>query len=206
MDATASLPPYAHVTQEAVQCVAQASLRYQVPELLLHAVIVKENGRMGKCSKNKNGTLDCGLAQINTSWQEHFSRYGVRMEHLLYDTCTNINASAYILKDNFNKKKGDWFSAIVSYNIGPNKWTPVRYGIGHKYASDVVRYWWGFQNWVDARKGVNRRISAAKPPAPVTSRVPDKSHQLVFSTSDGETASTEEVAQNNSGPELVSSP
>jgi hypothetical protein len=152
-----------------------------VPELLLHAVVRKENGRMGKASRNNNGSFDMGLAQINTDWVPHFARYGVRIEHLLYDTCTNLQASAYILKDNANKFKGDWFKAIVAYNIGPNRWTPKRYAIGHRYASDVVRYWWGFQNWVDGRQAAVRTEIpqyAAAAPLPAT-RERAASQQLV---------------------------
>lgn len=155
MDAIAAVPPYAHVTQEAVQCAVQASSRYQVPELLLHAILVKENGRMGQCVRNKNGTSDCGFAQINTSWVPHFARYGVKLEHIINDTCTNLNASAYILRDNYNKK-ANWFDAVVAYNIGPNRWTNERYQVGYRYATDVVRNWWGFQNYVDAQQGIRR--------------------------------------------------
>jgi soluble lytic murein transglycosylase-like protein len=147
LDIQPAVPPYGHVTAEAVQCAAQASVRYDVPELLLHAIIVKENGRKGQCTRNSNGTYDCGWAQINTSWLKSFAQYGIKLEHITNDTCVNINASAYILRDNFNKKR-DWFNAIISYNLGPNNWTPTRYAIGHKYASDVVRNWWAFQSWV----------------------------------------------------------
>ncbi len=90
-----------------------------------------------------------GLAQINTSWVQHFLRYGIRLEHLLYDTCTNLQASAYILKSNANKFNGDWFKAIIAYNIGPANWTASRYAIGRNYADNVVKSWWGFQNWVE---------------------------------------------------------
>jgi soluble lytic murein transglycosylase-like protein len=155
--ATPSLPPYAHITAEAVQCIADASVRYRVPELLLHAVVRKENGRMGKAVRNKNGSYDMGLAQINTTWVAHFAKYGIRIEHLLYNTCTNLQASAYILRDNANKFNEDWFKAIIAYNIGPSKWDADRYAIGYRYASDVVGYWWGFQNWVDAQQGVQRQ-------------------------------------------------
>lgn len=149
MDLEASLPPYAHVTAEAVQCIAQASVRYQVPELLLHAIVVKENGRMGQCSKNKNGTFDCGLAQINTAWVPYFSKYGIKLEHILGNTCTNLFAAAYILKKNYISKNGNWFDAIVSYNIGPNNWSAPRYAVGYKYAKGVVSQWWGFQHYVE---------------------------------------------------------
>lgn len=138
---------------------------------------------MGQAVRNKNGTYDMGLAQINTVWIRHFARYGVRLEHLLYDTCTNLQASAYILKDNANKFKGDWFKAIVAYNIGPNNWTPARYGIGHRYATDVVKYWWGFQNWVDAaRSQVRTDIPAYARAAPAPSARERAAGQQIVST------------------------
>lgn len=156
MDALPALPPYAHIDKEAVQCVAQASLRYDVPELLLHAILMKENGRTGQCSRNKNGTFDCGLAQINTTWTSYFSARGIPPAYLLGHACTNIQASAYILRTNYNIKEGDWFKAVVAYNIGPNNWTRERYAVGYRYARDVVSKWWGFQNWVDAKNGIMR--------------------------------------------------
>lgn len=148
MDAVAALPPYAHLDQEAVQCVAQASSRYQVPELLLHSILMKENGRTGKCSKNKNGTYDCGLAQINTTWLPHFAKYGVTQEMLYGNACTNIQAAAYILRWNFLRKQEQWFPTIMAYNIGPYNWTPARTAIGQRYANDVVARWWGFYDWL----------------------------------------------------------
>lgn len=161
MPVAASLPAYGHVTQEAVQCIAQASSRYEVPELLLHAIIKKENGRMSKCSKNTNGTYDCGYAQINSGWVKEFSKYGITQSHITNDTCTNVSASAYVLKDYFQQKKGKWFDAIVAYNIGPNKWTKDRYAIGYRYATDVVQYWWEFQKYVDAVQTYGGSTSAA---------------------------------------------
>jgi soluble lytic murein transglycosylase-like protein len=144
-----ALPPYAHLDQAAVQCVAEASARYEVPELLMHAILMKENGRNGKYSVNKNGTYDLGLAQINTSWLTYFAKYGIRPEYIMDDPCVNISISAYILKYNWLRQNHDWFRAIVAYNIGNGNWTPSRYAIGYKYASDVARYWWGFYRYVE---------------------------------------------------------
>lgn len=154
------LPAYSHITEEASRCTAEASSRYEVPELLLHAIFLKENGRAGKCSRaNSNGTRDCGLAQINTGWDEHFaSKYGIRPEQVRDDVCTNIYVSAYILKHYNQLKNGDWFETIMSYNIGPYNWekSPKRYAIGHKYATDVVNYWWSYQRYVDHKYGIAR--------------------------------------------------
>jgi soluble lytic murein transglycosylase-like protein len=111
---------------------------------------MKENGRTGECSKNLNGTQDCGLAQINTSWLPHFAKYGITSEHLYGNACTNIQASAYILRWNFERKK-HWYDATIAYNIGPYRWTPGRLRIGQKYANDVLSRWWGFYDWVEQR-------------------------------------------------------
>lgn len=151
VDVTSSLPPYAHLDQEAVQCVAQASSRYQVPELLLHAVLLKENGRTGQCSRpNGNGSRDCGLAQVNSVWRTYFEKQGVPSEALVHDACVNIQASAYILRTYFIQKDQDWFKAVMAYNIGPNRWekSPNRTQIAVRYAEDVVRRWWGLYDWV----------------------------------------------------------
>lgn len=180
MDATPSLPPYAHIDSVAVQCVALASARYAVPELLLHAILMKENGRTGKCSRNNNGTYDCGLAQINTTWTSYFAKQGIQPERLLGDACTNIHASAYILRSNYNQKNADWFKAAVAYNIGPNNWNQTRYSIGYKYARDVVSRWWGFQNWVDAKNGVVRDPASKAVLSPSASPVAAGAEPLIF--------------------------
>lgn len=142
------LPPYGVVDAVAAQCIVQASARYEVPELLLHAIIRKEGGRMGRYSSNRDGTYDFGLAQINTKWLGHFARYGITPAVLLNDTCTNIAAAAYILKFNWQRQNGDWFKTIVAYNLGNNNWSPQRYVVGYKYAADVLVHWRAFQDYV----------------------------------------------------------
>lgn len=156
-----ALPPYGPIDAVAAQCIVQASTRYEVPELLLHAIIRKENGRMGKYSKNKNGTYDFGLAQINTTWLKEFAAYGITPAHLLNDTCVNIAASAYVLKYNL-LRQNDWFKAIVAYNIGNNRWTPVRYAIGYKYAAEVLSYWRGFHDYVTKKAQYDAAVSSNK--------------------------------------------
>lgn len=154
MDSVALLPPHAHLDQEAVQCVAQASSRYQVPQLLLNSILLKENGRTGKCSReNANGTRDCGLAQVNTQWVPYFEKQGITSDVLFGNACTNIHASAYILRLYYQKKEFDWFKAVVAYNIGPYNWTDARLKTGYAYATDVVKRWWSLYDWVRARDG-----------------------------------------------------
>jgi hypothetical protein len=78
-DVPPSVPPYAQLDQEAVRCIAQASSRYQVPELLLHAIVRKEGGRKGLAVTNKNGSRDLGLAQINTVWLKELQEFNICM-------------------------------------------------------------------------------------------------------------------------------
>lgn len=138
-----ALPPYGHLGIEEVQCIARASHRYQVPELLLHAIVSKENGRTGKCVHNKrSNTWDCGLAQINSAWFPYFKKQGVEPWHVVNTSCVNLHASAYILKKYYLRKNNDWAQAVISYNIGPNNWTPERLRIGRNYAQDVIQRWW----------------------------------------------------------------
>jgi hypothetical protein len=127
-----------------VQCAANAAHYYEVPELLLHAILQKENGRVGQSVRNRNGTYDLGPAQINTVWLEQFIKFGVTLGHLRDDRCTNLYAAGYVLRTNVNRFGGtDWFRAAIAYNVGPNGWAknPNRYRIGYRYAMDVLQRW-----------------------------------------------------------------
>jgi soluble lytic murein transglycosylase-like protein len=147
-DVPPSVPPYAQLDQEAVRCIAQASSRYQVPELLLHAIVRKEGGRKGLAVTNKNGSRDLGLAQINTVWLKELQEFNITEYQLKNDACVNLHVSGYVLRKYHNLKQ-DWFLTAVAYNIGPYNWTAERYRIGYRYAADVVRYWTELQDWVD---------------------------------------------------------
>lgn len=142
----AEFVPYGKLDATAIQCIHASAQKHQVPESLLHAFIKKEDGTMGQCVRNTNGTYDCGLAQINTVWAKEFAQYNVSYQHVASDACLNVDAQGYIVRKMYNLKQ-DWFKTIVSYNIGPNNWTPNRYAIGHKYATDVVKYWWHFEKY-----------------------------------------------------------
>jgi soluble lytic murein transglycosylase-like protein len=150
VDALASLPSQAGLAPAVAQCIASAAVRYQVPELLLHAIVAKEAGRTGHCNRNRNGSLDCGLAQINTVWFSHFARYGIRPEHIVHDACLNVHLGAYVLRTYYNQSR-DWVAATASYNIGPSRRSAVRNDIGRRYAEAVVRHWWTLYRWRAAR-------------------------------------------------------
>ena len=161
------LPPYGHLDAQVVQCAALASRYYDVPELLMHAVLQKENGRRGTMTHNRNGTWDLGYAQINTSWLPLFSQYGVSARALRDDPCTNVYAEAWVLRYNANLLHDDWFRATVAYNVGPHPKSEAVQRIGYRYAVDVVNRWWGMQRYVAQHPPV-----APAPPEAIVSRPP----------------------------------
>jgi soluble lytic murein transglycosylase-like protein len=137
------MAPYGHIDRETVQCVAKAAQYYEVPELLLHAILQKERGRVGQAVRNRNGTYDLGPAQINTTWLRVFARFGVTLDQVRDDRCTNLYAAGYVLRVNVNHFGGnDWYRATMAYNVGPNEWcNPILYRIAYYYALDVVKRW-----------------------------------------------------------------
>lgn len=136
------LSPYGNLDQQAVVCVAAASRYYNVPELLLHAILQKEHGRVGAASPNKNGTYDLGLSQVNSSWIPLFSNWGVGFKELRDNACTSIYAEAWVLRYNANQVASDWFKATMAYNVGVKTHASQRLLTGYHYAVDVTQRWW----------------------------------------------------------------
>lgn len=134
---------YPAASQDVAQCVAFAADRYQVPELLLYAIMKREGGRPGTVSRNRNKTVDMGRMQINSSWLPQLAAYGITANHLVWTECTNIGVAAWILRGNYVKTRGDWGEAILRYNVGVPK-TPAARAIGMRYARAVLTTWWSY--------------------------------------------------------------
>lgn len=160
MPVTPSLPPYGKIDAQVNQCIVDAAVKYQVPELLIHSIILTENGTKGQCVVNRDKktnkvlSWDCGLSQINTVQLNTLQKYGITVNHLAHDNCLNVATSAYILRQNYDLKK-DWFKATMAYNIGPYNWTDDRVKIGVKYATKVVGYWKQLYAVVQAKNGTS---------------------------------------------------
>lgn len=125
-------------------CLERAAGYYHLPVLLLDAIVWQEGGTDGVGNRDPNGTYDLGLAQINTRWLRVFGKYGITAQSLLDNPCENLYAAGYVL-DTYVQRFGpraDWFRAAMAYNVGPHGWSnPVRYRIGYRYATRVMRKW-----------------------------------------------------------------
>ena len=101
-------------------CWSSAETTYGVPAKLLVAIAKVETGinpsAVGK--KNKDGSYDIGLMQINSGWLPKLSKYNIT-ENDLFKPCTNIMVGAWILSDNIQRLGYNW-DAVGAYNAKTN--------------------------------------------------------------------------------------
>ena len=104
---SAALPAHA--------CWDDAAARYQVSSTLLHAIARTESGLNPRAiGRNRDGSRDIGLMQINSGWLPTLARHGIR-EQDLFDACTSIHVGAWILAHNVARYGYTW-EAVGAYN------------------------------------------------------------------------------------------
>ncbi len=103
----ASIPAHA--------CWDQAAERYGVSSELLYAIARTESGLDPLAiGRNRNGSRDIGLMQINSAWLPQLSAHGIAERDLL-NPCTNIQVGAWILAGNVQRLGYTW-EAVGAYN------------------------------------------------------------------------------------------
>lgn len=96
-------------------CWNEAEARYGVSRFLLLAVAKHESGlNPAAVNRNRDGSWDIGLMQINTGWLPVLKGYGVGMAELR-DPCVNLQVGAWILANNFQQYGKNW-RAVGAYN------------------------------------------------------------------------------------------
>jgi soluble lytic murein transglycosylase-like protein len=98
-----------------IDCINTAAIIYKVPATVVLSVIKKEGGRNGDAIKNKNGTFDYGVMQINSIWLPKISAYGYAKHDIQYDACKNILVGTWILSRSIAEGKNIW-SGIGNYH------------------------------------------------------------------------------------------
>jgi soluble lytic murein transglycosylase-like protein len=103
------------VATPAKACWEEAATRYQVNSNLLHTMARIESGLNPRAvGRNRNGSRDIGLMQINSAWLPRLASYGIS-ERDLMDPCTNIHIGAWILAGNIYRLGNTW-EAVGAYN------------------------------------------------------------------------------------------
>jgi soluble lytic murein transglycosylase-like protein len=95
--------------------VSAAKYRHQDPKLL-KAIALQESGMNPSLvsGRNKNGTVDIGLFQINSGWLPKLKKLGIT-ERQLYDGCVSAYVGAWILAHEVNTHGATW-RAVGAYN------------------------------------------------------------------------------------------
>lgn len=115
--ALCAAPLLSHAGEDAtvLGCMAAASERYQVPYDLLRAIARTEGGAVGTVARNKNGSADLGVMQINTIHLPFLARFGITRDVLVHDACVNVHVGAWILQRELGRG-GDYWTNVGAYN------------------------------------------------------------------------------------------
>lgn len=99
----------------AAACWDEAGRRYGINPHLLYAIAKTESSlNPSAINRNKNGSYDIGLMQINSRWLPTLLKYGITEKHL-YAPCVSIEVGAWILAQNVQRLGSSWV-AIGAYN------------------------------------------------------------------------------------------
>ncbi|RMH00561.1 MAG: lytic transglycosylase domain-containing protein, partial [Aquificota bacterium] len=108
--------------------VEEVSYKYSIPKELILAIIEQESAFNPLAyNKNKDGTEDRGLMQVNYQHNLRLMKeYNIKDPDQLYHIETNIELGARILYENY-KRFGNWLLAVKSYNgLRAENWDYVR--------------------------------------------------------------------------------
>lgn len=127
--------PAAHAT-----CWNLAENTYGVEARLLQAIaVVESNMNPLAYNKNKNGTYDIGLMQINSIHLSRLKKLGVNEKLIKSNACISVMIGASILKNMVNRYGYNW-EAVGAYNAGTGK---NRSELRRKYAQKVQKVYAG---------------------------------------------------------------
>ena len=116
--ASAEMAYAARASAEMETCFVTVGQASGVSPALLKAIARVESSLNPKAvnatHKNRTGSYDIGLMQINSRWLKKLEVHGIT-EIALYDACTSIEVGAWILADLFKRHGVNW-EAVGAYN------------------------------------------------------------------------------------------
>ena len=158
------------IPAHAFACWDEAGQRYGVSPHLLYAIARVESGlkpqAINLTHRQRTGSYDIGLMQINSSNLPALARHGIG-ERDLYNPCTNIHVGAWLLAQTFARRGVTW-DGVGAYNAAC---TQLK---GPACTSARSRYAWLVYRQLP-RQGASR-AQRASPPLPaqpliITARV-----------------------------------
>lgn len=124
-----------------IDCINHAAVVYHVPATLILAVIKKENGRNGQAVKNKNGTYDYGVMQINDIWLPKISAYGYTKTDVQYNACKNVFVGTWVLAQSISQGQDVWHGVgnYHSHTLAFNKAYKKSISVTYAKLTDVIQ-------------------------------------------------------------------
>ncbi len=103
-------------------CFAEAAATHDVPAQVLQAIAqVESKNDPAAVGHNRNGSVDLGLMQINSSWLPRLkAKFGLTRAKLM-DACTNIHVGAWILSSNLTRYKELWRAVGAYHSPAPRR-------------------------------------------------------------------------------------
>lgn len=125
------------------ECWDYAEQKFGIEGRLLAAIATVESGMNPAAKgKNRNGTTDYGLMQINSSHLPRLKVLGISKEELQKDACVSVLVGASLLSDMIKVYGYSW-EAVGAYNAGTGK---DRHSLRMKYAQKVWRVYADMRN------------------------------------------------------------
>ncbi|MCR5536350.1 MAG: lytic transglycosylase domain-containing protein [Succinivibrio sp.] len=119
-------------------CIAWTAYQFDLPEELMYAVLYVERGSVnGKCTRNRNGTQDCGPAQINDVRLKELQKFQLTREDVKSRPCHNIWAMGYLMRREIEKADGRIWRGVGNYHFNYS----VNHKIHNRYVKRVMAAW-----------------------------------------------------------------
>jgi len=102
-------------------CMLAVSQFYHLPPRVLPSIQVVEGGDAGTISRNRNGTGDLGVMQVNSNWVPYLAKSWQLTPHtvaerLIGDPCFNIVSAGAIMRLYLDEARGDVVRAVGYYH------------------------------------------------------------------------------------------
>lgn len=97
-----------------LECINHAARMFHVPATVIVSVMKIENGWNGAAIKNKNGTFDLGVMQVNSSWLLQLKKFSITRVSLQFDPCVNVHTATWILAKGL--AKGEGWQGVGNYH------------------------------------------------------------------------------------------
>lgn len=109
----------AQTVSSAERCVVPAALRHGVNPQILRAVLQVESAmRPHVVQRNANGSVDVGMAQINSVHFPELAKWGITPNQLL-DPCVAAHVAAWHLKRGLVRYGNNWFGVAAYHSVTP---------------------------------------------------------------------------------------